>query len=87
MGVPSAVVVGALDDDPSLDGAANMPLWNRNPATLPYPTSAQSVVTVRRDVGQLEEVYSFGLLTIGVSHGKKHFTHRVLQPRVVNARE
>jgi len=43
IGVPSAVVVGALDD-PSADGAAKIPLWKRNPATLPYPTNAQRVV-------------------------------------------
>jgi hypothetical protein len=50
MGVPSAVVVGALEDPPSADGAAKIPLWKRNPATLPYPTNAQSVVAASRVV-------------------------------------
>lgn len=43
MGAPEGVTRLALEEAPSLGGALRMPLWNRNPATLPYPTSADNV--------------------------------------------
>ena len=63
IGVPSAVVVGAFDD-PSADGAAKIPLWKRNPATLPYPTNAQSVVAERKERQFRKAWYGRRLLTV-----------------------
>ena len=43
MGAPEGVTRPTLEDAASLGGALRIPLWNRNPATLPYPTSADNV--------------------------------------------
>lgn len=63
MGVPSAVVVGAFDELPSPVGAAKIPLWKRNPATLPYPTNAQSVVAVGKRCQVEKKKKSFVVIT------------------------
>jgi hypothetical protein len=48
IGAPVGVVSDAFEGPVSLGGAENNPLLKSKPATLPYPTKAQSVVAAKK---------------------------------------
>jgi len=50
IGAPAGVVSDAFEGPVSVGGAENNPLLKSKPATLPYPTKAQSVVAAKKDV-------------------------------------
>lgn len=67
---PVGVVSGAFEGPVSLGGAENKPLLKSKPATLPYPTKAQSVVAATKDVTLAEMnklMAGTAGLTIGIS--------------------